>query len=729
MKRTGKLSTSYLQAFGCLVITDEQMKITGISEQALRGTGNSAEDFLGRPIGDFLNKTIGVSGSIGFQKIIRDLLSRKTPRQLVNRKTGKKEFYYKFSTDGQRVYIEWEEQHKKHITASRMDELAFLFDQTYPTSWGLVCHALNRLLSFDRICLLQVMDTGHSKVIAEYCTPKAESFKNKEFHKDFMTPEIMKYYGDQSYRYSPNLNTQLQSFFSLEDVPDTRLSQLAPLPKLHESYLLSIGVKSVVFFPLYQNGEFWGMVLAHCSKPKKVDLQIRKLCSFIVQNAMSKYESQIRKGLLDYNIQIKQIEEQVKKELLQKQTVNCALVEIMDVLRLMTRSDGVGIYHEGDVYFHGHCPSKEQFYEIVEYLQTLTDKQIYKDYNFKLSHGQHFKKELPFAGLLSYAVPQESDHILVWFRKEAPTTVTHINHVADGVRIWEEKVRESALPWDESDLIFIDSLQRLINESLLHKMKEKQVLTEELQSMNNELELFTFSLSHDLRNPLSILGMGLQFLQGSDENMTSEKRKEWYQNLLHSIHSIEDIINNIVTLSQTKMAAMSKDPIPMAYTIRKLAREMTLLHKREDCVFHFGQLYPVWGEKSALYQIFLNLLGNAVKYSAPNRKPEIWINSFKEEHRVLYQIKDNGIGIPASTLPHVFEMFSRAENALGQQGTGVGLSLVKRIVDRLGGKIEIRSEVDKGTEVSLSFPLAGDFPNSMLTDHHDKITNPSSAAN
>lgn len=714
MKSQDEFSTSHLQSFGCLLVTDAQMKITGISEQALRGSGFTADGILGHPVSEYFKRTIGVSGSVGFQKIIRDLIDRKTPRQLVNRKTGKKEFYYKFSSDGSRVYIEWEEQHKKHITASRMDELAFLFDQTYPASWGMVCHALNRLLSYDRICVLQVLETGHSKVIAEYTSSKADSFKNREFYREFMPAEIMKFYEEQSYRYSPNLSSEAQSFYSLDQIPHTRLSQLALLPPLHESYLLNIGVKAALFIPLFQNGVFWGMVFAHCATPKKIDLQIRKLCSFIIQNAMSKYESQIRKGLLDYNLQIQQIEEQVKKELMTQNTVNCALVQLMDVLRLMTRSDGVAIYHQGDVYFHGICPNHEQFYEIVEYLRNLTDKPIYKDYNFKLNHGKHFKEELPFAGLLSYTIQKDKDHFLVWFREEVPSTVTHIAADGKGIRLWDEEVKESALPWDESDLIFIESVQRLINESLLQKMKEKQVLTEELQSMNNELELFTFTLSHDLRNPLSILSMGLQFLQSSDENMTPEKRKDWYNNLLQSIHNIEDIIDNIVTLSQSKMAAMTKDPIPLAYTIRKLAQEMTLLHHREDCKFHFGQLYPVWGEKSALYQIFLNLLGNAVKYAAPERTPEIWIDSFKEEHRVLYQIKDNGIGIPASTLPHVFEMFSRAENALGYQGTGVGLSLVKRIVDRLGGKIEIRSEMNKGTEVSLVFPLAGHFPDSML---------------
>src|SRR5690606_15682497 len=119
--------------------------------------------------------------------------------------------------------------------------------------------------------------------------------------------------------------------------------------------------------------------------------------------------------------------------------------------------------------------------------------------------------------------------------------------------------------------------------------------------------------------------------------------------------------------------------------------------------FHFGTLSPLWGEKSALYQVFLNLIGNAVKYSSSKQRQHIWIDSVQNGKEVCYSIKDNGIGIPPNSLPHVFDMFSRANNTQHIEGSGIGLSLVKRIMDRLGGKIEIRSQETQGTEIKLYF--------------------------
>lgn len=152
----------------------------------------------------------------------------------------------------------------------------------------------------------------------------------------------------------------------------------------------------------------------------------------------------------------------------------------------------------------------------------------------------------------------------------------------------------------------------------------------------------------------------------------------------------------------------------MSYTIKKIYQDAKLLHHAASCHVDFGRLLPLWGEKSALYQVFLNIINNAVKYSSQNPKPKVYIHSSMDEQQVSYSIQDNGIGIPEENLPHIFDIFIRASNSHAFQGTGVGLSLVKRIMDRLGGTIEIQSAVGSGTTVNLLFPISSPFPNSML---------------
>ncbi len=172
----------------------------------------------------------------------------------------------------------------------------------------------------------------------------------------------------------------------------------------------------------------------------------------------------------------------------------------------------------------------------------------------------------------------------------------------------------------------------------------------------------------------------------------------------------------MVQISQHRASILDKEPIPMAYIIQRIFQENSMLYNVNNCQPCFGKLLPIWGEKSAAYQIFSNLIINAIKYSAQSDTPVVTIDSSHQNDHTHYRIQDNGIGIPSEQLPHIYEMFTRANNVGSIPGTGIGLSLVKRIMERLGGTIRIESEVGQGTTVHLYFPIVETFPEQMLID-------------
>lgn len=706
-----------LQTFGNLMITDASLTVIAISQSACSFTKLTISDLLGLPLKDFFSSLW--NGECGkFLDTVQAVLDKRIPSQVFSKRINYNRYYFKLSLNKGRVYVEWEKQHHKNISVSRMNELGFLFDEIYTNNWNFLCKALQKLLKFERVFVLQVRETGHSTVIAEYQKNHKMRYIGKEFAETFLPEEVMPYYKSLSYRYIPNLEGSHQKLYSLD--PDIHLlcSQLAPPPKLHQIYLNTLGVSSALFFPLYLEDEFWGLVIAQHSKPKKVDLQQRKLSTFIVQSAMTKFESLFKQGLIEHNEQLVAANLTLKESLVNNKTINCALVQHMDLLQDMVAADGVAIYNQGDVFFHGEVPDVDLFYELITYLQTASHKTLFKDYNFRLNHGRNLSKALPFAGLLYYTLGSYKDYYVVWFRKEHLRTVVQLDVEEKSknytVHTWEQPIHDSARPWDDNDLKFISYLQQSIKESIVSKAAEKQLMTDELRLLNNELEMFTFSLSHDLKNPLSILKMGLQFLRSAGETLSQGKKEDWLKNLSGSVANIEDIVNNIVAVSQSKTAAMAKDPIPMSYTIKKILQEALLLHDAASCKIYYGRLLPLWGEKSALYQIFLNIINNAVKYSCTNDRQKIWIDSTMDQQQVCYTIKDNGIGIPAAQLPHIFDIFARADNAQAFQGTGVGLSLVRRIMDRLGALIQVESTEGTGTTIKLYFPITAPFPSSML---------------
>jgi len=117
-----------------------------------------------------------------------------------------------------------------------------------------------------------------------------------------------------------------------------------------------------------------------------------------------------------------------------------------------------------------------------------------------------------------------------------------------------------------------------------------------------------------------------------------------------------------------------------------------------------GDLLPIYGDGSSIYQVFMNIINNAVKYSSTNPQAKVCIHSEKVAKGILYHIIDDGIGIPASDLARIRQNHARASNAHTFQGKGIGLFIVKKILERLGAQMDILSKEGQGTEIRLLFP-------------------------
>lgn len=715
--------TSTLQQFGSVIILDQNFHVLGISENALQELelGNQ-ENVLGESLKAFGANIFGKHTAKVF-RLLTNIKDHVISRQIIPLKLANKRVYLKLSLHHDQLFIEWEEQFKKYTSAKKIHEFSFLLDAIQPNNWDLVCHAINRLLRFEHVFVVQVQETGYSQVIAEDTSDGKQHYKNIEFSKSFMPKEVFPFYSMCSYRYSPNLEDKNQEFYFNSSKVNLLESQLAPIPELHQIFLSQKGIKSALFFSIHVDGKFWGLLVAHHSKEKHIDLQQRKLCTFAIQNATSKYENYLKQNLLDRHEILKSAETELKLDLSKSKTVNCALVQHMPTLMNMVHADGFAIFNQGDVYFEGLCPTTQQLYEIVSFIQSHTEKSLFKDNNFRLNHAKNISGKLPFAGLLYLKVGLSNDHILMWFRKESASKALNLQFTpatskrdSPKISVSESINHDIAQPWNDLEINFVLKLNQILKETIVSKLKERQLWNEQLLATNNELEMLTFTLSHDLKNPLSILKIGLQFLQNNKDTIDPTSIHKWYSNLIASTESIEDIINNVVLLCQHKTSTLTKEPIPMAYNLQQIFKDSSVIYNDYPCDISYGRLLPIWAEKGALYQIFSNLIGNAIKYSTNSVRATIHINSYFEDGQVCYCIQDQGIGIPNENLNQIFEIFKRGNNVNAIEGTGVGLSLVKRIMERLGGTVKIESEVGSGTTVYLYFPMVEDFPPSMLLD-------------
>lgn len=240
-----------------------------------------------------------------------------------------------------------------------------------------------------------------------------------------------------------------------------------------------------------------------------------------------------------------------------------------------------------------------------------------------------------------------------------------------------------------------------VTEHYLARTRLKQ--QEEQLSFNNELDLLANTLAHDIKNPLAVLKMGSDFLSRNIDLQVNISQR-WFETIRAAIVNIESIINQTLQLGRIRSASTLTECIAMDKKIANCIDEVKLIYPDQAVAFELGDLHALYAERGAVYQIFMNLIGNAVKYAKRTEKAILKIYSEKIDKGTVYFIEDNGIGIPEDELLQVFLANERGSNTEPASGSGIGLTLVKRLMERMGGTINLSSELGKGTIVRLFFP-------------------------
>ena len=214
--------------------------------------------------------------------------------------------------------------------------------------------------------------------------------------------------------------------------------------------------------------------------------------------------------------------------------------------------------------------------------------------------------------------------------------------------------------------------------------------------------------SHELRTPLTSAILMTELLR---QGCSPEETEEYLATLSNELNRQKNLINELLMAGRLENGALQMEIAPLDLTPilkESISAVKPIAKKRDIRILFFPpmQTSMVWGDVSALHQVFINLLGNAVKFSPENSEVEIRVDCLEKEARI--SISDSGLGIPTEALPHLFERFYRARNVTAAEipGSGIGLFIVKSIVEELRGSIQVDTEVNKGTTFTVTLSLA-----------------------
>lgn len=285
-------------------------------------------------------------------------------------------------------------------------------------------------------------------------------------------------------------------------------------------------------------------------------------------------------------------------------------------------------------------------------------------------------------------------------------------HLLDASMFWVPMYRFSALILFLTGVVSLFTVYHLIRilpdafmqktSLVLEKEISKRVETEDkLFAANKALEAFAYMASHDLQEPLRKIRMFTGRLYEANETNFDEDSKKWAEKTMVAADRMQRIIQGFLSLSslneKVEMTAVDLNSI-----IEGAKTDLEVKIHEKGAVVEYDKLPSVYGNHEYLALLFLNLISNAIKFS--DKQPNIRIEAEEHHGRVTVHVTDNGIGMRQSDIPEIFKTFYRIHNKDAYEGSGIGLSICKRIVDIHKGDITVKSELGRGTTFSVVLP-------------------------
>ncbi len=242
---------------------------------------------------------------------------------------------------------------------------------------------------------------------------------------------------------------------------------------------------------------------------------------------------------------------------------------------------------------------------------------------------------------------------------------------------------------------------RIIAESKMYDYMDK------LKSSNESLQQFAYVASHDLKEPLRMVSgfIGLIDKRLKEKNMNDEDIDEFMTFAQDGVKRMDKLILALLRFSRVETSAKPYGVVDCNEVLSEVVQDLKVAIEESGAKVSYSRLPKIRADREQIARVFQNLISNAIKFRVPGVKPVVAIACENEGNEYKFSVKDNGIGIDPEFKEKVFQIFQRLHSRFEYEGTGIGLSISKRIVERHGGKIWFDSAPGKGATFFFTIPI------------------------
>jgi two-component system, chemotaxis family, sensor kinase Cph1 len=586
--------------------------------------------------------------------------------------------------------------------------------------------AIRELSGYDRVMIYQFAEDCSGHVVAE----SMSEHKGLETFLDLHYP-------------ASDIPAQARALFlknSVRMLPDAQYVQSALLPVLnpitglpldmshaflrgasamYTEYLVNMGVGASLTLALTDRERLWGLVACHHTGRRRVSYGVRLVCELLARIASLQITDKTHSDQAEYSQRIQSVHSALIDAMARGDNPGQILAQQTSAARNFVECAGVAVVSGGAVYSDGVVPPCEDVLKIAMLLSGTERDKVFATERLSTFYPAAASFMSTACGLLALPLSPQPCEYLLWFRPELaravhwagdPNKPVTVGAMGDRLTprksfaLWIETVHGASEPWTRLEIQAARQLRSSMTELLIRRNQELERLNRELSRSNQELDDFAYTASHDLKEPLRGIYNYAEFLKRDAGERLGAAERGQLDNIVRLSTRMQSLIHSLLEYSRVGLSEQPSQLIALGPLLQGVIESLALAIAEHDAqVIVATELPSVMAVGRFFEQIFHNLLTNALTY---NDKPRVEIeigcvrageSAFPERAAgaaCAFYVRDNGIGIAEKHRETAFRIFKRlhGRDKYGG-GTGAGLTIVKKLVERMGGTIWFESEL------------------------------------
>lgn len=721
-----------IQSHGFLVVLDDQLVVKYLSE--------NIHDFLKVIPADLLDKPLFDFEVILNNKIQQDFITQLIKFGIANGfdQTNPYEikitgfpFYLVISKSGEYYLLEFE-QVASATTFDIQNQIGrsiagMLGDKNLKNLLDNAAVQIKNIIQYDRVMIYRFAEDGHGEVVAEALNDPLTPWLGLHYPASDIPKQARDLYKLNLTRLIANVHdtpSKIITQGSNNHQLDLTNSQLRAVSPIHIQYLKNMGVASSFSISLIYKGELWGLIACHNYSPRFIDFKSRESAKLIGQILSSALEFRQDEETQSTSDGMAQALDKLTKYLNQQESIEDALIQQPVNLLNIGSATGAVLIHENKIASVGITPAAADLEGLVNWIKENVESSIFSTNHLLEVYPKAANFKSIASGIIVCVLSKELREYIIWFKPEIIQTINWAgnpdkpfelgkNGLSDisprnSFELWVQTVEGKSDQWSKAEI----SLAKQLRDEIIYVINQKanalRILNEKLRLAYEELDTFSYTISHDLKNPLSIIKTYAELL--TRDQTIGDRGINFLNRIGKGADKMNSMITEVLQYSKMGRTELQYSSLDVRSMIMDIIADLKVIYNTAELDITIGNTPDIAGDMTMIFQVFSNLIGNAVKYSQHANRAEVTIDGEIDGDEVCYRITDNGIGIDQQDHSKLFNLFHRLENAKDFDGTGVGLSIVKRIVDKHHGRIWVSSEIGKGSTFHLS------FKSTVLTD-------------